>query len=162
RSVGVRYVLTPADLSLPQSPQTLQLVFRSPTTRIYSLAGAAPYYRAPGCKVSPISTDSVSVDCPRPTTLVRRESWFAGWTARVSGKRAHIRDMDGLFQGVTVPAGSHRVTFTFLPPGMNWAAIGLLAGCALLCLPTVSRIARRRQEPSRQGVTQPEGWTDPV
>ncbi|MGZ4195511.1 MAG: hypothetical protein ACXVFQ_03770 [Solirubrobacteraceae bacterium] len=145
RSVGVRYVLAPAWESLPQRPKTLRLVFRSPSTRIYRLAGAAPYYQAPGCQVISTSSDSVSVTCPRPTTLVRRETWFDGWTARVNGKPARIRRIDGLFQGVTVPAGTHRLTFSFLPPGMSWAAIGLLAGCALLCLPTVSGMLRRRQ-----------------
>jgi hypothetical protein len=162
RSVGVRYVLTPAQQSLPESPKTLRLVFRSPSTRIYRLAGAAPYYRAPGCRMYSISPQSVSVVCPRPTTLVRRETWFAGWTARVNGKPAHIRRIDGLFQGVTVPAGSHRLTFSFLPPGMSWAVIGLLAGCALLCLPTVSRMVRRRQDAREQAVTHPEGWNDPA
>jgi hypothetical protein len=162
RSVGVRYVLTPAQESLPQSPKTLRLVFRSPSARIYRLAGAAPYYRAPGCQVNPISTESVSVVCRRPTTLVRRETWFAGWAARVNGKPAHIRRIDGLFQGVTVPAGSHRLTFSFLPPGMSWAVIGLLAGCALLCLPTVSKMVRRRQDAPGQTVTHPEGWNDPA
>ncbi len=162
RSVGVRYVLTWARHPLPTSPRTLRLVFQSPTTRIYQLAGAAPYYRAPGCQVSSTSRESVRVVCPRPTTLVRRETWFAGWTAWVNGKPAHIRRIDGLFQGVTVPAGSHLVTFSFLPPGMSWAAIGLLAGCALLCLPTVSRMVRRRQDPSEHGVTHQEGPTDPA
>jgi hypothetical protein len=162
RSAGVRYVLTPVHQSLPQSPKTLQLVFRSPTTRIYRLAGAAPYYRAPGCQVISTSSDSVSLTCPRPTTLVRRETWFDGWTARVNGRPAHIRRIDGLFQGVSVPAGTHRLTFSFLPPGMSWAAIGLLAGCALLCVPTVSRMVRRRQDPSEQGVPHRDGWTEPV
>lgn len=160
RSVGVRYVLTPARRPLPESLKALRLVFRSPTTRIYQLAGAAPYYRAPGCRVSSASPNSVSVACPRPTTLVRRETWFAGWTARVNGKPAHIRRIDGLFQGVTVPEGSHRLTFSFLPPGMSWAGIGLLAGCALLGLPTASRMVRRRQDPSEQRLAHREGPTD--
>jgi hypothetical protein len=159
RSAGVRYVLTPVWQSLPQSPKTLKLVFQSPTTRIYRLAGAAPYYRAPGCQVISTSSDSVSLTCPRPTTLVRRETWFDGWTATVNGRPAHIRRIDGLFQGVSVPAGTHRLTFTFLPPGMGWAAIGLLAGCALLCLPTVSKLVGRRSE---RVVPHREGWTDPV
>jgi hypothetical protein len=162
RSVGVRYVLTPAWESLPQRPKALRLVFRSPSTRIYQLAGAAPYYQAPGCQVGSASSDSVSVSCPRPTTLVRRETWFDGWTARVNGRPAHIRRIDGLFQGVNVPAGSHRLTFSFLPPGMSWAVIGLLAGGALVCLPTVSRMVRRRQDPSEQAVTNSEGWNDPA
>jgi hypothetical protein len=43
---------------------------------------------------------------------------------------------DGLFQAVTVPAGSHHNTFSFVPPGMNWALLGLLAGIALMLVPT--------------------------
>jgi hypothetical protein len=37
---------------------------------------------------------------------------------------------------VTVPAGSHHITFSFVPPGMNWAPVGLLAGVALMLVPT--------------------------
>jgi uncharacterized membrane protein YfhO len=47
-----------------------------------------------------------------------------------------IHSADGLFQAVTVPAGSHHITFSFVPPGMNWALLGLLAGIALMVVPT--------------------------
>ena len=162
RSAGVRYVLAPARQSLPQSPDRLRLVFRSPSTWIYRLAGTSPYYRAPGCRMYSSSPQSVSVVCPRPSTLVRRETWFAGWTARVDGKPDPSVAWTGSFRPSPSRPEVTGSTFSFTPPGMSWAVIGLLAGCALLCLPTVSRMVRRRQDAPEQAVTQPEGWNDPA
>ncbi len=34
------------------------------------------------------------------------------------------------------PAGSRPITFSFVPPGVNWALLGLLAGVALMLVPT--------------------------
>jgi uncharacterized membrane protein YfhO len=84
------------------------------------------------------------VVCPRSTTLIRRETWYAGWSARLDGHATASRRADGLFQTVTVPAGSHQITFSYAPPGMNWALLGLLAGCALMLSPTVR--ARQKRE----------------
>ena len=148
RSVGVRYVLTPAGQSLPQSPSTLRLVFRSPSTRIYQLAGASPYFAAPGCQVTSSDRQSAVVTCSQPATLTRRETWLAGWSALVDGQPAPIHRVDGLFQAIAVPPGRHRITFSFAPPGMGWAGIGLLLGCALMLVPTLAgRLARGRSEP---------------
>src|SRR5207237_9257352 len=44
RAAGVAYVLTPAEEPLPGSRTTFSLVFRSPSTRIYHLPGARPYF----------------------------------------------------------------------------------------------------------------------
>ncbi len=139
RAAGVRYVLTPAGQPLPQRPTGLRRVFVSPSTWIYRLAGTLPYFGAAGCVTTSGARDSARVVCVRPSTLVRRETWLAGWSAQVDGHPTAIRRVDGLFQAVTVPAGSHRVTFSFTPPGMGWALTGLLCGCALLLVPTVRR-----------------------
>jgi hypothetical protein len=139
RSAGVRYVLTPPQDPLPQSRNALRLVFRSPTTWIYQLAGASPYFGAPGCSATPAGRTSVRVVCRRQSTVIRRETWFAGWSAQLDGHSTAIRRVDGLYQAVTVPAGPHRLTFAFAPPGMEWALLGLLGGCALMCAPGVSK-----------------------
>jgi hypothetical protein len=157
RSAGVRYVLTPPGQRLPQSSTKFRLVLRSPSTWIYRLAGTSPYYEAPGCRVTSSGRGSAQAVCPRPTTLVRRETWLAGWSAVLDGRPTVIRRVDGLFQGVTVPAGRHRVTFTFVPVGMDWAALGLLGGVALLFIPTLSdRLARRRRVRTGYGVSKTE------
>jgi uncharacterized membrane protein YfhO len=81
--------------------------------------------------------DSAWIVCPRRTTLVRRETWFPGWSAEIDGRPTAIHSADGLFQAVTVRAGSHHSTFSFVPPGMNWALLGLLAG-VLMLVPTAT------------------------
>ena len=83
--------------------------------------------------VSPIAALSslptcASPYCPRPATLVRRETALEGWSAAVGGRSLPIRTSDGLFQSVTVPAGSHRVTFSYVPPGIVWAGLAFLLG----------------------------------
>jgi len=83
------------------------------------------------------------VACPRPSTLVRRETWFPGWSVQLDGHPAVLRHADELFQAVAVPRGTHRVTFTYSPPGMEWALLGLLAGCGLMLVPTVRPRGRR-------------------
>jgi hypothetical protein len=138
-AAGVRYVLTPAARVLPAKPATLRLVFRSPSTKIYELAHVSPYFGAPGCRVTSSNLEAAWLTCRRPTTLIRRETWFAGWSARLDGRPTTDRRIDGLYQAVSVPAGSHHVTFSFAPPGMGWAWLGLLGGCALMCTPGVSR-----------------------
>jgi uncharacterized membrane protein YfhO len=80
--------------------------------------------------------DSAWIVCPRRTTLVRRETWFPGWSAEIDGRPTAIHSADGLFRAVTVPARSHHITFSFVPPGMNRALLGLLAGVALMLVPT--------------------------
>ena len=47
-----------------------------------------------------------------------------------------IHSADGLFQAVTVPPGSNHSTVSFVPPGMNWALLGLLAAVAPMLVPT--------------------------
>ena len=139
RAAGVRYVLTPAGQPLPGSPRGLGLVFRSPSTWIYHLAGASPYVGTAGCLTTSVVRDTARVTCAQPSTLVRRETWLAGWSAQIDGRPTTIRRVEGLFQAVTVPAGSHVITFSFTPPGMGWALPGVLAGCALMFVPTVRR-----------------------
>jgi hypothetical protein len=142
RSAAVRYVLTPAGHPLP-TRRAFRLVFRSPTTWIYQLNRAAPYFSAQGCQVTSGSRASVQLVCPQSTTLIRRETWFAGWSAQLDGRPTSIRRFHGVFQAVTVPAGSHRISFSFEPVGMDWALLGALAGFALLVAPWAPELTAR-------------------
>ena len=134
RDAGVAYVLTPPGQTLPEGPSGFQRVFRSPSTWIYHLAGAAPYFSAsnPSCAVSPRGREYVQLSCPSPTLLLRRETDFAGWSAEIDGHPRDVRQADGLFQVVNVPAGLHRVTFSYVPPGENWGLAAFIAACGWL------------------------------
>ena len=147
RQAAVRYVVTPASLSLPQSATTLRLVFASASARIYELAGARPYFGARGCTVGSSARTRARVDCSRSSTLVRRETSMAGWSAAVDGHSATIRRVDGVFQAVAVPAGVHEISFNYTPPEMHWALLGLLGGCGLMVAPLGRRLRRPRVGP---------------
>ncbi|MEO6857875.1 MAG: YfhO family protein, partial [Solirubrobacteraceae bacterium] len=149
RALGVNYVLTPANQPLTQSPSSFQLAARTPTTRIYHLTGAAPYFTAPGCRVQSGDRQDVTLTCPHATALTRRETDLAGWTATIDNHQTPIREADGLFQATTIPAGIHRVTFSYAPPDILWAALAFVAGILALGATTIST-TRARKPPLRR------------
>ena len=156
RAAAVRYVMAPAGEQLGQRSAAFRVVFRDATAWIYSLHGAASYFTAAGCGVSSRESTIAHLSCGRSATLVRRETWFPGWTAKIDGHSIAIRRAEKLFQAVTVPAGAHNVVFSYEPPGIAWAGVGLLAGCALLAAPTVSVcFARLRARGHRRTVGLP-------
>ena len=149
RAAAVRYVLTPPGQELPLAPNMFSIVLRSPTTLIYRLAGASSYFTAmnPGCTVQAQSGQSVRVSCSRSTALVRRETYMPGWSAKVDGHARAVRKYDDAFQAVIVGPGTHRVTFAFTPPHLDWALLGFAVGC--LCLLAAPLLARTQTRASR-------------
>jgi hypothetical protein len=145
RAAGVRYVLAPAGQALPERPGGLSLVFRSPSTWIYRLAGTAPLFSAAGagCSVRTESTETARVSCPAASTLVRRETYARGWSASIDGHDAPVRSAGGLFQSVAVPAGTHRVQFSFSPPYIGWGGLAFVVGLAGLGLGVLAGRSRR-------------------
>ena len=70
---------------------------------------------------------------------------MSGWSAEVDGHAQPVSRYDGDFQVVTIRPGSHRVTFGYTPPGMDWAVLGFAAGClCLLGAPLLARARARR------------------
>ena len=151
RAAGVRYVLTPEGVKLPQGPKTFTLVFRSPTTWIYRLGGTEPYFSStrPRCLVDPQNGESVRVSCSGPTTLVRRETYMPGWSAEVDGHSTTVSEYDNAFQAVTVKSGTHLVTFGYAPPYLGWAVAAFLLGCASLIVAPFWTRARDRASSRR-------------
>jgi hypothetical protein len=149
RELGVNYVLTPANQPLSQSPTSFQLAARTPTTRIYHLTGAAPYFTAPGCRLQSDDRQNATLTCPHATTLTRRETALAGWTASLDNHQTPIRQADGLFQTTTIPAGTHRIAFSYAPPDILWAALAFLAGILALATTTVTTNRARTPPPRR-------------
>ena len=79
----------------------------------------------------------VTVDATRPAMLVLSQAWSPGWEARVDGQVVPVVRVDGLVQGVPVPAGSHRVELAYRAPGLRTAflvAVGTLAAILLAAL----------------------------
>ena len=57
----------------------------------------------------------LSVATDRPGLLVLHDLYYPGWEATVDGKATPVLRANLLFRGVEVPAGEHRVEFTFRP-----------------------------------------------
>jgi hypothetical protein len=148
RAAAVDYVLVPASQSLPETSKTFKLVFRTPSTRIYHLAGAASYFTAtnPHCTVRAKGRQSVTLSCPSPTLLVRRETDLPGWSAQVDGHPSRLHRFDDLFQAVNIEHGKHQVTFSYSPPHIRWGFVGFAAGCLWLILSPIA--VRRRRTPT--------------
>ncbi|MEO8586576.1 MAG: YfhO family protein [Acidobacteriota bacterium] len=70
--------------------------------------------------------------------LVFFDAYAEGWTATVDGVTEPVLRTDVCFRGVRVPGGTHRVVFSYRPPGLR---DGLLLG--LLGLVLLAAAARR-------------------
>jgi hypothetical protein len=75
--------------------------------------------------------------------LVLADAFYPGWRASVDGEAAPIYPTDVAFRGVPVPAGEHRVVFTYRStPLRAGALLALLAGIGLTTLRLRSRARR--------------------
>lgn len=70
----------------------------------------------------------VEVWADKPGYLVVTDVWFPGWAAAVDDQPARVRRANYLFRAVAVPAGMHRVVFTYEPSSYSRGkAISLVA-----------------------------------
>jgi hypothetical protein len=96
----------------------------------------------------------VSVDATRPALLVLSQAWSAGWEALIDGQVAPVVRVDGLVQGVPVPAGSHRVELAYRAPGLRTGfliTLGTLAAILLMAALSPLRTTLRKRVVSRSG-----------
>ena len=74
-----------------------------------------------------------SVQTERPGWLMVSDVWYPGWRADVDDRATPVLRADYLFRAVAVPAGEHRVTFSYQPASFRWGSvISLLAMTGLL------------------------------
>ncbi|MDX9703092.1 MAG: YfhO family protein [Candidatus Auribacterota bacterium] len=59
------------------------------------------------------NTISFRVDTATPSILATSEIHYPGWQADIDGKPTSIRPIYGIFRSVSVPSGSHTVTFRY-------------------------------------------------
>jgi hypothetical protein len=153
-NLGVKYVVAAASgldsLGRPWPPPhqdpPVRLVYHDTLTRVYQLPSPAPLFSAAGarCTIETQGWDDATVRCPRPAQLVRRVLTFPGWGATVGGRATSVHRADGLFQSISLPAGTSRVQFTFAPPYSDWASVGALVGAVLIiAIPMAARRRRR-------------------
>jgi hypothetical protein len=74
----------------------------------------------------------VRTDANGAALLVLADNFYPGWKAAVDGRPAEIYRTNHTFRGVVVPAGRHRVSFSFEPAALYTGFYIYLATLALL------------------------------
>lgn len=57
----------------------------------------------------------IDVNAQHPALLILTDVYYPGWNSRIDGKPEQLFQADGLVRAVFVPAGNHKVEFTYLP-----------------------------------------------
>jgi hypothetical protein len=73
----------------------------------------------------------IAVECKTKQLLALSESYHGGWQARVDGTDVPVLPVYGDFMGCVLDAGSHTVTFRFLPKSLVFGAWISLTGIIL-------------------------------
>lgn len=137
---------TLATLQSPRWDPRVNAVVESP--RDLALAGPGLRGTATVTRYQPDHVE-VATEASGAALLVLADNFYKDWKATVDGRPAEIYRTNHTFRGVVVPAGRHRVAFSFEPAGVvtgfavYLATFGLLAAYGVWLL--VAR--RRRRDP---------------
>ncbi|MGQ9604587.1 MAG: YfhO family protein [Thermogutta sp.] len=85
---------------------------------------------------------AIAVRTSGPVLLVVSEAYHSGWQAAVDGRATEVLRVNGDFMGCLLPAGGHRVVWTFRPRSLIWGRRVSL--CALTLLAAALLAAARR------------------
>ena len=61
----------------------------------------------------------IDADAPKAGIVVLHDLFYPGWEARVDGNKEAVLRANILFRGVEVPAGHHRIVFSFHPMSLT-------------------------------------------
>lgn len=79
---------------------------------------------------------TVSVTAPTDGVVVLADTFYPGWKCRSQGEELSIRPVHGAFRGVSVPAGEHKLVFSYEPwshlLGLLLTIVGLVVAAALI------------------------------
>jgi len=152
--VGVKYVVT-SRTALGDAPFArlgLVPVYRDSGVVISELPHPRPILTgSAGCVVTARGLDQATVTCAQPGTVTRTVLTMPGWTASVDGDTTPITTVEGAFQQISVPAGTHEISYSFIPNHVPLAMVVSLGGFAVFgygALGTL-RAARRRNRPTK-------------
>jgi hypothetical protein len=68
-------------------------------------------------------------------TVVLADTWYPGWTAWIDGEPTPIRPANCAFRAIAVPAGTHEISFRFIPHSFRLGlAVGIWSWMVFLVL----------------------------
>ncbi|HLF24918.1 MAG TPA: YfhO family protein [Anaerolineae bacterium] len=86
---------------------------------------------------------AIETDTPVAGILVLTDTYAPGWQAQIDGQPTEIYIADYAFRAVRVPAGQHRIEFTYAPASFTVGAILSLTALAGGAIYVVVRLYRR-------------------
>ncbi|HXE10122.1 MAG TPA: hypothetical protein VN554_01725 [Verrucomicrobiae bacterium] len=117
------------------SRHDLRLVFSDSQVDIFQLPNPKPYFESsPACNLNYQDRDVLTAHCMKSATLLRREQYMPGWTATINGSGRTIHAAQGVFQSVSLPAGTSKVKFIYEPPFMSVGYLALALGLAAIAV----------------------------
>jgi hypothetical protein len=146
----------------PPWPTGPRLVYQDNFAEIWQLPATAPVFAikpdsahsnrpASACTVTTLGWDRASVNCPRPSMVIRRVQFVPGWIASFDGMAESVQEdqsgPNGLFQQVAVPAGRTTLHFSYLPPHEDLA----LFVAAFAAVALVGTLVKRKVQVRRHG-----------
>jgi hypothetical protein len=103
--------------------------------------------------------DEVEVILDGPGYLVTRDSYARGWKARVGDTEVEVLRANGKHRAVPLPAGRHRVTLRYVPPGLRTGlglfALGVIATLALWLRPVLAAPVNARARAAAPSPAEP-------
>jgi hypothetical protein len=117
------------------------VVTGSPLPGLDQDESSAPAGRA---RITTYEPERVVIDATarRPAELVLTDVDFPGWKVELDGKPADLHRVDYLLRGTSLPAGRHRVEFSYAP--LSFRAGWIVSLIALLALACAAVVALRR------------------
>jgi hypothetical protein len=82
--------------------------------------------------ITTYTPDYVALDAnvAEPAVVVLADSFDLDWRVRINGQEAPLLRTNGMFRGVVVSAGRHRIEFSYQPRILLWS--GIISGMALV------------------------------
>lgn len=88
---------------------------------------------------------TVATQASRSALLVLADNYYPGWRATVDGREVPIVRTNHIFRGVVVPAGAHRVVFTYAPADLRSGFLISLVTLLLLVAAGAASLLMRRK-----------------
>ena len=137
-NVAVKYVITAPNVisALTAQQAKMQLVFKDNYSQIFKLPNPKPYFQTElaNCSVYSTNRSTVETQCNKPSTLIRRELFLPGWQATINNRAVKVEPQGHIFQKITLPKGSARITFSYLPPHMLLAGVAFVVGVGIVVI----------------------------
>jgi len=74
-----------------------------------------------------VNTLKLKADFAKPEMVVYNDSYTRYWKAYLDGMPVELLRVNEAFKGIKVPAGEHRIEFSYHPPGGTWVYIAATA-----------------------------------